>query len=94
MKKFVLVSKFKDLQKKFTEFYNGDFSEDLGKEYLLDLVYKNLIDGLCKVVLTPKQSKTGDEVIFEFEKISPFVRSLKINGYKTDMIAVRDWQKK
>ena len=93
MKRFVLVSKFKDLQKKFTKFYNGDFEEDLGKEYLLDLVYKNLVEGICKIILNSSQSKTGDEVVFEFERINPFIKYLKFEGYQTDNISVRDWKK-
>jgi hypothetical protein len=91
MKKFVLVSKFNELRKKFIHFYNGDFEEDLGKEYLLDLVYKNLTEGVCKIVLDSSKSKTGNDVVFEFYRVNPFIRYLRMEGYNTDRIMVRDW---
>jgi hypothetical protein len=91
MKKILLVSNFKNLRKKIANFYKGDFDEDLGKEYLLDLVYNNLVNGLCKVVLTADHSKTGHDVVFELERINPFVRVLKAEGYNIDLISIKDF---
>jgi hypothetical protein len=82
MKKSVLVSDFKDLRRQFIRFYNGDFYEDLGDEYLLDLVYKNLTDGVCKIVLDSSKSRTYDDVIFEFERVHPFIKYLEFEDYK------------